>query len=119
MTPAGRDPVSTDGPADGPLFVLDGMSLAFRAYFALPADLSTEAGTVTNALHGFVAMLVNMVRDHHPAALAVAFDLEGPTFRDELVPDYKAGRAETPEDLPPSSSSSARCWPRSTSRWSG
>ncbi len=101
MTPAGRDPVSTDGPADGPLFVLDGMSLAFRAYFALPADLSTEAGTVTNALHGFVSMLVNMVRDHHPAALAVAFDLEGPTFRDELVPDYKAGRAETPEDLPP------------------
>ena len=93
--------MSTDGPADGPLFVLDGMSLAFRAYFALPADLSTEAGTVTNALHGFVAMLVNMVRDHHPAALAVAFDLEGPTFRDELVPDYKAGRAETPEDLPP------------------
>ena len=93
--------MSADGPADGPLYVLDGMSLAFRAYFALPTDLATKSGTVTNALHGFVSMLVNIVRDHRPSALAVAFDLEGPTFRDELVADYKAGRAETPEDLPP------------------
>jgi DNA polymerase-1 len=86
-------------PADGPLFLLDGMSLAFRAYFALPTDLATEEGTVTNALHGFVAMLVNIVRDHSPSALAVAFDLPGKTFRDDLVEEYKGGRAETPEDL--------------------
>ncbi|HUZ10980.1 MAG TPA: DNA polymerase I [Acidimicrobiales bacterium] len=84
-----------------PLFLLDGMSLAFRAYFALPADLATRDGTVTNALHGFVSMLVNLVRDHRPSSLAVAFDLPGGTFRDELVPDYKGGRAETPEDLLP------------------
>jgi len=81
------------------LFVLDGMSLAFRAYFALPTDLATKSGTVTNALHGFVSMLVSIVRDHHPRALAVAFDLPGATFRDEMIEDYKGGRAETPDDL--------------------
>jgi DNA polymerase I len=85
----------------GPLFLLDAMSLAFRAYFALPPDLSTGAGLVTNALHGFVAMLVNIVRDHRPAALAVAFDLPGDTFRHEMVEDYKGGRAETPDALLP------------------
>ena len=87
--------------AGGPLFLLDAMSLAFRAFFALPPDLSTGSGTVTNALHGFVAMLVNMVRDHRPSALAVAFDLPGETFRHELVSGYKAGRAATPDTLLP------------------
>jgi DNA polymerase-1 len=77
------------------------MSLAFRAYFALPPDLATTAGVVTNALHGFASMLVNLVRDHRPVAVAVAFDLPGPTFRDEIVDDYKAGRNEVPPDLPP------------------
>ncbi len=85
----------------GPLLLLDGMSLAFRAYFALPTDLATSDGRVTNALHGFVAMLVNLVRDHRPSALAIAFDLPGGTFRDELVEAYKGGRAETPEELVP------------------
>ncbi len=87
--------------AGGPLFLLDAMSLAFRAYFALPPDLATASGTVTNALHGFVGMLVNVVRDHRPSALAVAFDLPGDTFRHGLVTDYKGGRAETPETLLP------------------
>jgi DNA polymerase I len=85
----------------GPLFLLDAMSLAFRAFFALPPDLATTSGAVTNALHGFASMLVNVVRDHHPGALAVAFDLPGETFRHELVADYKAGRAETPDVLLP------------------
>jgi DNA polymerase-1 len=76
------------------------MSLAFRAYFALPPDLATSAGVVTNAVHGFASMVVNLVRDHHPTGLAVAFDLPGGTFRDEIVEEYKAGRAETPNDLP-------------------
>ena len=84
-----------------PLILLDGMSLAFRAYFALPPDLATSTGTVTNALHGFASMVVNLVRDHRPIGLAVAFDLPGGTFRDEIVDDYKAGRADTPPDLPP------------------
>jgi len=77
------------------------MSLAFRAYFALPDSLSTSAGEVTNALHGFVSMVANIVKDHHPGALAVAFDLPGGTFRDEMVEDYKGGRDETPDNLPP------------------
>jgi DNA polymerase-1 len=90
---------STTKGTGSPLILLDGMSLAFRAYFALPPDLSTSAGVVTNAVHGFASMLVNLVRDHHPSGLAVAFDLPGGTFRDEVVDDYKGGRAETPADL--------------------
>jgi len=90
------EPTAADG---GPLILLDGMSLAFRAYFALPPDLTTSTGVVTNAVHGFASMLHNLVRDHRPSALAVAFDLPGPTFRDEVLDDYKAGRAETPADL--------------------
>ena len=85
----------------GPLFLLDGMSLAYRAYFALPPTLSTSSGLVTNALHGFVSMLIYIIRENQPGSLAVAFDLPGETFRDEMVSDYKAGRAETPHELPP------------------
>ena len=93
------NPTSRD--AARPLLLLDGMSLAFRAYFALPPDLATTTGIVTNAVHGFASMLVNLVRDHQPSGLAVAFDLPGDTFRDDVVDDYKAGRAETPNDLLP------------------
>src|ERR1700679_1815089 len=85
----------------GPLFLLDGMSLAYRAYFALPATLSTASGLVTNALHGFVSMLIYIIRENQPGSLAIAFDLPGETFRDEMVADYKGGRAETPSELPP------------------
>jgi DNA polymerase-1 len=86
---------------EGSLFLLDGMSLAFRAYFALPPDLATSDGIVTNAVHGFANMLLSILRDHQPGALAVAFDLPGGTFRDDMVEEYKGGRAETPEDLLP------------------
>ena len=81
--------------------LIDGMSLAFRAYFALPTDLATSHGVVTNAVHGFCSMLQTLVKDHKPGRLAVAFDLSGGTFRDTMVDDYKGGRAETPPDLPP------------------
>jgi DNA polymerase-1 len=84
-----------------PIFVLDGMSLVFRAFFALPPELATSDGLVTNAVHGFASMLLSLIRDHSPGALAVAFDLPGGTFRDELVDDYKGGRDETPDDLLP------------------
>ena len=77
------------------------MSLAFRAYFALPDTLATSSGVVTNAVHGFVSMLVYLIREQRPSALAVAFDPPGATFRDEILEDYKAGRAETPWLLPP------------------
>ncbi|HEY1987984.1 MAG TPA: DNA polymerase I [Acidimicrobiales bacterium] len=94
-----NNPASID--TTRPLLLLDGMSLAFRAYFALPPDLVTTTGIVTNAVHGFSSMLVNLIRDHQPSGLAVAFDLPGDTFRDDVVDDYKAGRAETPNDLLP------------------
>ena len=77
------------------------MSLAFRAYFALPPDLVTSTGVVTNAVHGFVSMLVYLVREHRPDSLAVAFDPRGGNFRDDMVEDYKGGRAATPDDLLP------------------
>jgi len=93
--------MSEPPPGSGPLLLLDGMSLAFRAFFALPDDLATADGTVTNAVHGFTSMLVFLVREHRPSALAVAFDAPGPTFRDEMVEEYKAGRAETPDILTP------------------
>lgn len=79
-----------------PLVLLDGMSLAFRAFHALPTEIATQGGIVTNALHGFASMMVGIVKDYQPRALAVAFDLPGGTFRDEMVDDYKGGRAETP-----------------------
>ncbi len=99
--PAAGPGRARQGTPDGPLLLLDGMSLAFRAYFALPATLTTSSGVVTNAVHGFASMVLNLVRDHRPAALAVAFDLPGGTFRDELVEEYKGGRAATPDDLLP------------------
>ena len=82
-----------------PLVLLDGMSLAFRAFFALPTDIATSEGLVTNALHGFAAMLLSLVRSQNPRALAVAFDLSGGTFRDVMVEDYKGGRSETPPEI--------------------
>ncbi len=99
-TPASTTAVPGASP-EGPLLLLDGMSLAFRAYFALPDTLVTTSGVVTNAVHGFTSMVVNLVRDHRPSGLAVAFDLPGETFRDEIVDDYKAGRDQTPGDLLP------------------
>src|ERR1019366_2940217 len=97
-SPGGAATATTPSTASaplGPLILLDGMSLAFRAYFALPNTLTTSTGVVTNAVHGFASMLINLVRDHRPIGLAVAFDLPGGTFRDEIVDDYKGGRAET------------------------
>src|SRR5262249_6982209 len=79
------------------LLLIDGLSLAFRAFYALPTDLSTPAGTVTNAVYGFTSMLVKVLADERPDGIAVVFDAPGRTFRDELDADYKAGRKATPE----------------------
>ncbi|HLX78614.1 MAG TPA: DNA polymerase I, partial [Acidimicrobiales bacterium] len=80
--------------------LIDGHSLAFRAWFALKdASLSTTSGQETQAVYGFVSMTTRMLDDFHPDGLAVAFDRSEPTFRDELAPEYKAGRAVTPEPL--------------------
>jgi DNA polymerase-1 len=79
--------------------LLDGMSLAFRAFFALSTDIATSEGLVTNALHGFASMLHSLVRSQEPRALAVAFDLPGGTFRDAMTEEYKGGRAATPPEI--------------------
>ncbi len=81
------------------LLLLDGHSLAYRAFFALPTDMATASGQVTNAVFGFTSMLVNLLKDHAPDGIAVAFDRPEPTFRHALVPDYKAGRAAAPDIL--------------------
>lgn len=82
-----------------PLLLIDGNSLTYRAFFALPTDLATASGQVTNAVFGFTSMLINLLRDHHPDAIAVAFDRPEPTFRHDRVETYKANRAEAPDIL--------------------
>src|SRR5215211_6413002 len=79
--------------------LLDGNSLTYRAFFALPSDMSTASGQVTNAVFGFTSMLINLLRDHHPTHVAVAWDRAEPTFRHEEVPTYKAQREEAPDIL--------------------
>ena len=83
------------------LLLLDGHSMAFRAFFALPADkFGTSTGQSTNAVYGFVSMLVKLLRDEEPTHVAVAWDLSGPTFRHEEYAEYKGGRSETPPEFP-------------------
>ncbi len=79
--------------------LVDGNSLTYRAFFALPQDLATASGQVTNAVFGFTSMLINLVRDHKPDGLVVAFDRPEPTFRHEQVETYKANRSEAPDIL--------------------
>ena len=79
--------------------LIDGHSLTYRAFFALPADMATTSGQVTNAVFGFTSMLINLLRDHKPDRLAVAFDLPEPTFRHKKYDDYKAGRTAAPDIL--------------------
>ncbi|MEV6349937.1 DNA polymerase I [Actinoplanes sp. NPDC051851] len=79
------------------LLLLDGHSLAYRAYFALPVEnFSTATGQATNAVFGFTSMLINLLRDEKPTHIVVSFDLSRRSFRTEKYADYKAGRAETP-----------------------
>ncbi len=79
--------------------LVDGNSLTYRAFFALPQDLATASGQVTNAVFGFTSMLINLVRDHKPDGLVVAFDRPEPTFRHEQVETYKANRTAAPDIL--------------------
>ncbi|MEM9561270.1 MAG: DNA polymerase I [Actinomycetota bacterium] len=81
------------------LMLIDGNSLTYRAFHALPQDLATASGQVTNAVFGFTSMLINLVRDHKPDGLVVAFDRPEPTFRHERVDTYKANRSAAPDIL--------------------
>jgi DNA polymerase-1 len=83
------------------LLLIDGLSLAYRAFYALPSDLATPEGTITNAVFGFTSMLVKVLGDEHPDGIAVVFDAPGPTFRNELDSDYKGNRKETPDIFVP------------------
>ena len=79
------------------LALLDGHSLAYRAFFALPDDLRTTTGQITNAVYGFTSMLIKLLADHAPDQIAVAFDRGRPAERLALLPTYKANRAESPD----------------------
>ncbi len=82
------------------LLVIDGHSMAFRAFYALPTDsFRTSTGQYTNAVHGFTNMLLKLIREEAPTHIALAFDLDTPTFRHESYDDYKGGRDKTPAEF--------------------
>ncbi len=93
----------TTGSQDGnnrKLLLIDGHSLAYRAFFALPVEnFSTTTGQSTNAVYGFTSMLINTLRDEKPTHIAVAFDVSRKTFRTELFPEYKANRSASPSEF--------------------
>ncbi|GCB01591.1 DNA polymerase I [Mycolicibacterium sp. NCC-Tsukiji] len=97
MSPTATDAPPTTKPT---LMLLDGNSLAFRAFYALPAEnFKTQGGLTTNAVYGFTAMLINLLRDEKPTHVAAAFDVSRKTFRKEKYPEYKEGRAATPDEF--------------------
>jgi DNA polymerase-1 len=82
------------------LLLIDGHSMAYRAFFALPAEnFTTAQGQHTNAIYGFATMLISLLKDEKPTHVAVAFDVSRKTFRTEIFPDYKANRAKTPDEF--------------------
>nr|WP_309108501.1 DNA polymerase I [Arthrobacter sp.] len=104
--PGDRSVSATEAPVipltDQPrLLVLDGHSMAFRAFFALPADkFSTANGQHTNAIHGFTSMLINLIKEQKPTHVAVAFDVsDDTTHRKAEYSEYKGGRNETPREM--------------------
>lgn len=82
------------------VLLLDGHSVAYRAFFALPvANFSTTTGQPTNAVYGFTSMLINVLRDEQPDQIVVAFDVSRKTFRSEAFPEYKANRSSSPDEF--------------------
>ncbi len=79
------------------LALIDGNSIAYRAFYALPEDLATKSGQVTNAVFGFTRMLIRLLKDFHPEGIAVAWDVSRQTFRTESYPEYKAQREKAPD----------------------
>lgn len=97
-TAANTDASTNDGTPR--LLVLDGHSMAFRAFYALPPEnFATDTGQHTNAVHGFTSMLLTMIRQQKPTHVVVAFDLDTPTFRSLEYAEYKGGRNKTPEEF--------------------
>ena len=95
-----RSADARSGQARRTLFLIDGSSQMYRAYHAFRGrGLSNQEGQTTHAVYVFVTMLRKLIADHDPEYMAASFDLAGPTFRDQLVTDYKANRAAMPDDL--------------------
>jgi DNA polymerase I len=90
---------STGGEGRGPLFLLDGSNVAYRAFFALPEGIATSAGFPTNALYGFCAMVIKILADYKPSAVIVAWDSREKTFRHREFEEYKAQRKPMPDLL--------------------
>ncbi|WP_410660015.1 DNA polymerase I [Amycolatopsis sp. lyj-112] len=105
MSPSENTTVANATPATAQaerpkLLLIDGHSMAYRAFFALPAEnFKTKTGQTTNAVFGFTSMLINLLRDEAPSHLAVAFDLSRKTFRSETFKEYKANRSATPDEF--------------------
>jgi DNA polymerase-1 len=93
-------PATSPAEAARRLLLIDGHSMAYRAFFALPVEnFSTRTGQVTNAVYGFTSMLINVLRDEQPDAVAVAFDVSRQTFRSEAYAEYKANRSSSPQEF--------------------
>ena len=91
------DPTTSTQPK---VMLIDGHSMAYRAFYALPAEnFSTASGQHTNAVYGFTSMLINVLRDEQPTHVVVAFDVSRATFRSEQYSDYKATRAKSPDEF--------------------
>src|SRR5678816_2827969 len=98
--PSGRLRVPLCSMSRPTLFLIDGSSQMYRAYHAFRGrGLSNQEGHTTHAVYVFVTMLRKLIADHKPAYMAASFDLAGPTFRDQIVEDYKANRVAMPDDL--------------------
>jgi DNA polymerase-1 len=100
MGPTGTGSAGTrSGVGQGPLFLLDGNNVAYRAFFALPQEIATTGGFPTNALYGFCLMVIKILADYRPATVIVAWDSREKTFRHEEFEEYKAQRKPMPELL--------------------
>ncbi|MFE7650825.1 DNA polymerase I [Streptomyces phaeoluteigriseus] len=97
---ASKKTENTSGAERPRLMLMDGHSLAYRAFFALPAEnFTTATGQPTNAIYGFASMLANTLRDEAPTHFAVAFDVSRKTWRSEEFTEYKANRSKTPDEF--------------------
>jgi DNA polymerase I len=96
---AGDAGTQADGERRKRIFLLDGHSLSFRAFFALPTSLATTSGQITNAVYGFTSMLIKLLGEERPDYIAVHFDKGRPTIRLEQYAEYKAGRVEAPDEF--------------------
>jgi DNA polymerase-1 len=100
MLPLNSGPVTAPQTQPAKLLLIDGHSVAYRAFYALrEVEMSTTTGQPTNAVFGFTSMLINLMRDETPTHIAVAFDVSRKTFRNDAYPEYKAGRSDTPDDF--------------------